>query len=160
MTDNSETARVASELNLAVATFYKRYCGLDNTTASQRPAEDMWSPKEIIGHLIDSASNNHQRFIRLQIADQLIFPDYGKDNLKWVQLGHYYDMDFADVLLTWKQYNLLIATIIKQADVSTLSHCWKTDGKEITLIALIVDYLRHLKGHLEYFETTLGQLAR
>jgi len=159
MTHQSEIRKISADLTAGVSSFYTRYCGLDNELASKRLAKGTWSPKELIGHLIDSASNNHQRFIRLQIADQLIFPDYGKDNLKWVQLGHYNDMDFAVVLLTWKQYNILIAKIIEEVDTSTLSNCWKTDGKEITLMEMIRSYLSHLNGHLASFENTLSQLT-
>ena len=159
MTHQSENRKLAVELNLSVANFYKKYYRLDNTLASRRPGKNIWTLKEMIGHLIDSASNNHQRFIRLQIVDQLIFPDYGKDNLRWVQLGHYNDMDFADVILTWKQYNLLIGKIIEEVDASRLSNYWKTDGKEIKLRELMEDYVVHLKGHLASFENTLRQLT-
>jgi len=158
MTHPSENRSLAAELNLSVTNFYRQYCGLDNALTSKQLGKDTWSLKEIIGHLIDSASNNHQRFIRLQIVDQLIFPDYGKDNLKWVRLGHYNDMDFADVILAWKQYNLLIGKIIEEVDASRLSNYWETGGKEIKLGELIEDYLAHLKGHLASFENTLRQL--
>ena len=159
MTRQSETRMLAAQLNLCVANFFRRYCGLNDTLTSKRLSKEAWSPKEIIGHLIDSASNNHQRFIRLQIVDQLVFPEYGKDNLKWVELGHYNDMDFADVLLTWKQYNLLIEKIIEEADVSSLSNRWKTGAKEITLIEVMTSYVAHLKAHLASFEDTLRQLT-
>jgi hypothetical protein len=158
MTHRSENRKLAARLNLSVARFYSQYSGLDDALTSKRLSKQSWSPKEIIGHLIDSASNNQQRFIRLQIVDQLVFPEYGKDNLKWVALGHYNDMDFADVLLTWKQYNLLIEKIIEEADVRCLSNCWKTGEKEITLINLMKSYVEHLEGHLDSFENTLRQL--
>ena len=158
MEHQSENRRIAAKLNSSVAGFYRKYSGLENALASQRLEKDMWSPKEIIGHLIDSASNNHQRFIRLQITDRLVFPEYGKDNLRWVEIGHYNDMDFADVILTWKQYNLLIGKIIEQADMSKLANCWEKGGEEITLIALMADYLKHIEGHLASFENTLKQL--
>lgn len=159
MKQQSGNREIAAELNSSIDNFYKRYCQLDNTLTSKRPGKDMWTLKEIIGHLIDSASNNHQRFIRLQIADRLIFPDYGRDNLKWVELGHYNDLDFADVMLAWKQYNLLIVKIIGEVDESKLLNYWKTGEKEITLIELMTDYLRHLKEHLAAFNNTLKQLG-
>lgn len=158
MTNQSETRKLAAHLNLSVANFFRRYSSLDDTLTSKRLSKESWSPKEIIGHLIDSATNNHQRFIRLQMVDQLVFPEYGKDNLKWVELGRYNDMDFADVLLTWKQYNLLIGKIIEEADVSSLSNRWQTGEKEITLIEVMTSYVEHLDGHLASFEDTLRQL--
>jgi len=159
MTHPTETRKLAARLNLSVAEFYGQYSGLDDALASKRPEKDTWSLKEVIGHLIDSASNNHQRFIRLQITDRLVFPDYGKDNLRWVELGHYNDIGFADLILTWKQYNLLLGKIMEEVDVSSLSNCWKTGGKEITLSELMIDYLRHLESHLVSFKNTLKQLG-
>jgi hypothetical protein len=159
MAHELENRKLAAELNSSVASFYTRHCRLDNALSSKRTGPETWSPKEIIGHLIDSACNNHQRFIRLQIVEQLVFPDYGKDNLKWVRLGHYNDMDFADVILTWKQYNLLICKIIEEVDAGKLSNYWNNNGKEIGLSELMEDYVKHLKGHLASFENTLGQIT-
>ena len=159
MTHHTENRKLAARLNISVAEFYRQYSSLDNELASKRLEKDTWSLKEVIGHLIDSASNNHQRFIRLQITDQLVFPDYGKDNLRWVELGHYNDIDFADLILTWKQYNLLLTKIIEEADVSRLLNYWKTGEKEITLIDLMTDYLRHMEAHLASFKNTLKQLG-
>jgi hypothetical protein len=39
---------------------------IKDTDFVYKPAPDKWSKKEILGHLIDSAANNHQRFIRAQ----------------------------------------------------------------------------------------------
>jgi hypothetical protein len=53
---------------------------LPNETVEVRTGPGEWSVKEIVGHLVDSASNNHQRFVRLQVADGLVFPDYSPNN--------------------------------------------------------------------------------
>jgi hypothetical protein len=45
------------------------------------PGPDKWSLKQIIGHLIDSASNNHQCFVRFCLVPELVFPKY--DNEAW-----------------------------------------------------------------------------
>jgi hypothetical protein len=60
---------------------------LSNEQAAKRPAADKWSPKEIIGHLIDSASNNHGRFVRAQLQDELIFSGY--EQSEWVAIQQY-----------------------------------------------------------------------
>jgi hypothetical protein len=149
---------LADELGAEVRAFYARYRDLDDEAASRRPGEGSWSPKEIIGHLIDSASNNHQRFVRLQIQDRLSFPDYGMDNKKWVTIEHYNGMRFDDLLSLWKQYNVLLENIIRSVDPSKLQNCWETGEKSLSLMFLMSDYLRHLKEHAASFDRTLEQL--
>ncbi len=149
---------VCNELNSAVEVFYKKYGDLNNDITSKRLGADKWTLKEIMGHLIDSASNNHQRFVRLQIVDELIFPGYGKDNSKWLEIAKYNELNFSDIILLWKQYNILIGNIIKEVDESKLENRWKnSEGDKNTLRDLMVDYLRHLKDHLQHFEQTLEE---
>jgi len=146
------------ELKSIINGFYNEYKGLDNKIASKRPGVDKWTLKEIVGHLIDSASNNHQRFVRLQIVGELIFPDYGKDNSRWIEIQKYNELDFSDIVLLWKQYNVLIGNIVKEVDESKLDNCWKLDGDKITLKDLIIDYVRHIKDHIKHFEETLEEV--
>ena len=147
------------ELNSTVDDFFNKYKGLDNKITSTRLGVDKWTLKEIVGHLIDSASNNHQRFVRLQIVDELIFPGYGKDNSKWLEIQKYNEMNFADIILLWQQYNILIGNIIKRADVSKLENRWiNSEGDKKTLRDLMIDYVRHLKDHTQHFEQTLQEI--
>ncbi len=146
---------LADQLGSAVDAFYKRFHDLNDASASRRPGEGSWSPKEIIGHLIDSASNNHQRFIRLQIQERLVFPGYGKDNMKWVTTAHYNDMRYGDVLSLWREYNVLIGNIIRNADPAKLQNYWDgAEGKK-TLLELMKGYVDHLKDHLASFAIAL-----
>jgi len=147
-----------NELNSITSRFYNKYRDLDNKTTSKRLAADRWTLKEIMGHLIDSASNNHQRFVRLQITEKLIFPDYSKDNSKWLEIENYNEMNFSDILLLWRQYNVLLGNIIKKVDESKLNNYWELDGDKITLKYLMIDYVRHLKDHLKHFEQTLQEM--
>jgi len=147
------------ELNSIIDAFYSKYKDLDNEITSKRSGADSWTLKEIIGHLIDSASNNHQRFVRLQIVDELIFPGYGKDNSKWLEIEKYNELNFSDIILLWKQYNVLIGNIIKEIDESKLGNYWrKPDGDKITLKDLMIDYVRHIKDHIKQFEETREEI--
>ena len=74
-----ELHEVANKIVQQVDSAVDRWRNLAEKSLTFRPSEDAWSVKEIIGHLIDSASNNHQRFVRLQLADRLSFPDYGDE---------------------------------------------------------------------------------
>ena len=71
---------ISQKLNSIVNNFYQKYQELNDEIISKRFSTDGWTLKETIGHLIDSTSNNHQRFVRLQIIDELIFPDYSQGN--------------------------------------------------------------------------------
>jgi hypothetical protein len=149
------------ELNSIINDFYNKYKSMDNEITSKRLGVDKWTLKEIIGHLIDSASNNHQRLVRLQIVDELIFPEYSKDNSRWIEIQKYNDLNFSDIILLWKQYNVLIGNIIKEVDKSKLENYWKRpDGNKITLKDLIIDYVRHIKDHLQHFAQTLEEIKR
>ena len=71
---------LASDIEIVVNEAYQRLIRLSDKTIKARQNPGDWSVKEIVGHLIDSASNNHQRFVRLQVADGLVLPDYSQDN--------------------------------------------------------------------------------
>ena len=149
------------ELGSIINDFYNKYKDMDNKITSKKPGVDRWTLKEIVGHLIDSASNNHQRFVRLQIVDELIFPGYGKDNSKWLEIAKYNEMNFSDIMLLWKQYNILIGNIIKGADESKFKNRWKnSEGDKQTLKDLMTDYVRHIKDHVKHFEETLEEIKR
>ena len=82
--------------------------------------------KEILGHLIDSAANNHQRMIRLQYNERLNFPDYQQDNDLWIALQDYQNADWNILIQLWKYYNLHMIQVIKSVDQSNLDHSWQS----------------------------------
>ena len=117
--------------------------------------------KMLIGHLIDSASNNHQRMVRLQYAPRcghsmpntemgmLVFPDYTQDNDLWLELQDYQHEDWDTLLSLWKYYNLHICQIIRSVDEAKLNNYWiDYEGCRVTLQDMIVGYTSHLNLHL------------
>lgn len=150
---------VAIQIEQAVDAAMERWRDLPESTLRFRPAEDAWSIKEIVGHLIDSASNNHQRFVRLQLTESLVFPDYGQDNIHWVRIQNYQDQTWSELLVLWQYFNMQLAYIIRSVDPSCLSHVWQADPQtSVTLFDLMTDYNRHLKAHLEQIEDTLNAM--
>jgi hypothetical protein len=105
--------------------------------------------KQIIGHLIDSASNNHQRMVRLQYTSNLVFPDYTKENDMWICIQQHQVENWHEMLQLWKYYNLHIAHCISYTDRSWLNNEW-SDGKRdpLSLKDIIYDYLAHLTLHI------------
>src|SRR5262245_23515722 len=83
---------------------------LSESSAAQRPAPGKWSPKEVIGHLIDSACNNHGRFVRAGLSDEMIFPGYDQD--AWVAIQRYQSESWHALLTLWRAYNLHLSMVM------------------------------------------------
>lgn len=135
-----------------------RLMAIPDDKAATRRAPGKWSPKEVIGHLIDSAANNHGRFVRAQSADDLVFEGYDQD--AWVRLQRYNERPWMDLLSLWRSYNSHIASLVAGISPDRLSlprtrHnldeiAWRTvpRGQPATLEYLVRDYLAHMKHHL------------
>lgn len=137
---------MVSSLSSIVATALPRLSAFSESEAAQKPAPNKWSKKEILGHLIDSAANNHQRFVRLQLQSSIDLPGYEQD--EWVRVGRYQHTPWTDVVALWAAYNRQLATIIESMDPASLGHVWHSPTGEVTLEFIATDYLRHLKHHL------------
>ena len=120
--------------------------------------EGKWSPKQIIGHLIDSASNNHHRFVVAQLKDDLVFPGYAQE--EWVRVQRYDQEPWPLLVQLWKTYNLHLLHVManvpegarrKLRSEHTLDQiAWqRVDAAEpVTLEYFMRDYIGHLKNHL------------
>jgi hypothetical protein len=115
--------------------------------SAERASPENWSKKEILGHLIDSASNNHQRFVRAQLGAEIKLPGYDQDS--WVRTQSYQTEAWSTLVHLWKTYNLHLIHVIGQIPEEKLtSICFIGENPPVTLEFLIIDYLRHLKHHL------------
>ncbi len=114
--------------------------------------------KQILGHLIDSAANNHQRMIRLQYIDKLEFPDYQQDNDLWISLQDYENADWFTLIQLWKYYNLHMIQVIKSVDMSKLDNSWQSfDGMTVTLRQMIEGYLGHIELHFNEIQELIDR---
>lgn len=113
-----------------------------------------WSRKQVLGHLIDSASNNHQRFVRALLQDELTWPDY--DQPGCVQVQRYQEARWADLVELWRSYNRFLAHVLAGIPESKLKTVCRI-GKDapLTLEELAIDYLRHLQHHLEQIRSRI-----
>jgi hypothetical protein len=127
---------------------------------------DAWSAKQVLGHLIDSAANNHQRFVRAQFTDDLVFPGYAQE--EWVLVQGYQAAAWHDLLDFWSAYNLHLVRIIAliPAEVRLQPRTWHNldqlawqsvaGSTSVTLEYFMNDYVRHLKHHLCQIFDLLG----
>lgn len=138
---------LADTLNALVAHVQTRLQDLrdDETSAPLKP--EGWSRKQLIGHLIDSAANNHQRFVRLILQNSVELPGY--EQARWVEAQDYNSRPWSELLSLWAAYNEHLAHVIAAVPESALGHTCRIDaGEPVTLEFLMRDYLRHLKHHL------------
>jgi hypothetical protein len=116
--------------------------------ASSR-AGDNWSRKEELGHLIDSATNNHVRFVRGSLESGFQGPSYDQDG--WVRQHSYNDVPWPALTRFWHGYNSLLAYLIGQIPDDRLgAECRVGSGQAVTLGFLIEDYILHMQHHLDH----------
>ncbi|MEO6393384.1 MAG: DinB family protein [Pyrinomonadaceae bacterium] len=117
-----------------------------------------WSPREIIGHLIDSAANNHQRFVRAQFVDHLSFDGYDQED--WVRVENYANESWPLLIDLWRAYNLHLLHVMAATPPEQLTRmrthhtlhriAWQTvpENEPVTLEYFMRDYVGHLEHHL------------
>lgn len=139
-----------SETLLAIVTDYAgRIAGIDDASLADKPQPGKWSRKEILGHLIDSASNNLRRFITAQY--EAAPPHIVYDQDFWVHVNRYNDMRKEDLIALWQLLNVRIGVVvdgIPQNDLEKLCNTGKGADELHPLRYLAADYLAHLKHHL------------
>jgi len=135
-----------------------RLLSIPEAEAAARPAEEKWSAKEIIGHLIDSATNNHQRFVRGQFQENLVFPGYAQED--WVRAQAYQAEPWPLLVNLWRFYNLHLAHVCAHApegerlrprrehNLHEIGFAPVSPDEPATLEHLMRDYVEHLKSHL------------
>ena len=152
---------IASDLGRTVAQAKPLLMKLDNADTTARPAENKWAKKEILGHLLDSASNNHQRFVRATQQGSLAFPGYDQNFL--VDLQRFADVDWSFLVDFWVAYNRFLAHVINNLPTDSAEIiCNIGNNKPATLEWIAADYVAHLKHHLnqilgETFATDYGK---
>jgi hypothetical protein len=120
---------------------------IGESESEKRPGSGKWSNKEILGHLIDSASNNHQRFVRAQLEERISLPGYSQN--PWVEAQGYQTETWGNLVRLWSSYNLHLLHVASRIPPERLSTtCVIGDQEPVTLEFLVQDYVRHLEHHL------------
>lgn len=118
---------------------------LDEGVFSIKPGTGKWSSKEIIGHLIDSAANNHQRFVRVQFEDNPAI-SYNQDN--WNKYNFYQQISGTQIISFWAAYNRQLVELIRRIPTESLHRKCQVGDESFTLEFLIQDYVVHMEHHL------------
>jgi DinB superfamily len=121
---------------------------LTDERASLARAPGKWSAKEELGHLVDSAANNHIRFVRATIEVELRGPGYAQDD--WVRLHGYSSMSWDAIINVWFQYNTLLAALVDRIPDDRLeTQCYIGTSPAVTLRFVIEDYILHMQHHID-----------
>lgn len=140
--------KFAAELVEIIETVSKKLKTISDAEAGLRPSSNQWSRKEIVGHLIDSAANNHHRFVRAQQEAELVFPPYAQE--EWVKLQDHNANSWPRLVDLLRLYNIHLAHVIRCIPLDKhKAVCRIGSNKPVTLAYLVEDYLRHLKQHLK-----------
>lgn len=120
-------------------------------------AELTWSPKQELGHLLDSAANNHQRIVRVQLEQEPAMPGYNGD--EWVELHRYQDREWREMIEIWRALNVqLLAAAEAVTDPAWERTCTIGDSLPLTLRFVFEDYLDHMMHHLQHIGIELEDL--
>jgi hypothetical protein len=146
---------VANDLRVTVEQVLPRLAAMSEGGVSVQRSPGAWSAKEIIGHLIDSACNNQQKFVRAMAGSGSSFPGYEQDH--WVDSQKYNDEKWGDLIALWRAYNIHLAYVIARVEPDLLSNSIDILGiGPQTLEFLMRDYVVHLKHHLRQILPDLG----
>jgi hypothetical protein len=143
-------AELAQSLERTVAFEAVNLSALTDEQAAVRPAgTDSWSPKQELGHLIDSAVNNHLRFIRASLEGEYSGPGY--DQGGWVRAHGYHDWPWQNLIDAWRQHNVVLVQVITRIPEDRLpAPCVIGHATPVTLRFVIEDYILHMQHHLDH----------
>jgi hypothetical protein len=132
---------------------------IQSQQAARIPNPGKWSAKQELGHLLDSAANNHQRIVRAQLDDQPAMPGYDGD--RWVELHAYQDREWPELIHLWTALNqqLLAAAETAAKDSCLLRTCTIAGSEPLTIAFIFDDYVEHMLHHLQHIGVEVKSFA-
>ncbi|MGA7081238.1 MAG: DinB family protein [Terriglobales bacterium] len=131
---------------------------LSREAVESKPTPSTWSPKEELGHLLDSAANNHQRIVRAQLEDKLAMPGYNQN--RWVAVNGYQRRDWKELIEVWAALNRQLLAAAESVPDAAWSHTLTVAGSEpMTLQFVFEDYVAHMLHHLQHIGIATDELT-
>jgi hypothetical protein len=141
-------AQTAARLATLLEEIPPRLLALSEAQAAAAPAGMTWARKELLGHLIDSASNNHQRWVRAQYQERMSFPRYVQD--QWIAAQGYRERPWAELVELWRLYNRHLVHVMRRVPAQALANlCVVAEDEPSALGDHLVDYVVHMEHHLD-----------
>ena len=146
-------ADISADLADAIRSGLDLFGQADEARTTQRRHADGWCAREILGHLIDSACNNHRRFVIGRDAAPVVFQGYDQDD--WVARQRYVDVPFRNLVELWSAYNRHLAHLIAVTPPEAFANSGAGPDGDVTLGFLMEDYVTHLRHHLDQLREML-----
>ena len=144
---------ISQELLSMIDDWYTKLSALPDDVITERRNSQNRTIKQIVGHMVDSASNNTHRIIHLQYQQSpLIFPDYANlgNNDRWIAIQNYQEEEWNSLVQLWKYINLHFCHVAQNINTEKLENEWLSAlSEKITLKAMVVDFPRHFRLHID-----------
>lgn len=154
---------ICDELSAQIQEWEVKLAALPEKTISNRKNNQKRSIRQIVGHMVDSASNNTHRVIHMHYQESPIaYPDYANlgNNDRWIAIQNFQEKDWGELVKLWSAVNRHFVHLIGQVDESKLNHYWISAlNEKVTLKEMITDYPRHFKLHLNEISALINQLT-
>jgi len=148
-------AQLAADLHDAVGEGVQLFQQVDETRTTRRVTPGSWCAREMLGHLIDSACNNHRRFVAGQSESMQQFDGYNQD--EWVARQRYDQVPWRDLVALWTAYNRHLAHVmsITPEDAAARTALSPDGSARVSIAFLMADYITHLRHHVAEIRTLL-----
>jgi len=151
---------IGRELLTLIDEWEQKLLALGDDVITERRNSQNRTIKQIVGHMVDSASNNTHRVVHLQYQQSPInFPDYANlgNNDRWIAIQNYQDEQWKDLVQLWKYTNIHFAHVIRNVNAEKLNNIWISAlNEEVSLETMVVDFPRHFKLHLDEIDELIN----
>jgi hypothetical protein len=150
--------RALTSLRTLLNELPERLNRLPNSKVGAKPDDSKWSAKEELGHLLDSAVNNHQRIVRTQLEEHPAMPSY--DGERWVELHRYQQREWNQLIQLWRSLNEQLLVAAQAVPQSAWDRtCTIGDSGPLTLKFVVDDYIEHMMHHLRHIGIEVDDLV-
>ncbi len=158
-----EFQETCEDLSTLISAWEVKLFELPEQTVTVRKNHQNRSIRQILGHMVDSATNNTHRVIHMHYQKSPVnYPDYANlgNNDLWISIQNYQEEDWGELVRLWAAVNRHMIHLIGQIDASKLNQYWISALNErVTLREMIADYPRHFRLHLNEISALINQLT-
>lgn len=158
-----EFQQINEDLGTLISAWEAKLAALPEGTITNRKNSQGRSIRQIVGHMVDSATNNTHRIVHMHYQKSPVnYPDYANlgNNDRWIAIQNFQEEDWGELVRLWAAVNRHMVHLIRYVDESKLNQSWISALKErVTLREMIADYPRHFKLHLNEISALINQLT-